>query len=101
MKLLAVALLISLASHGGSAMAVETLKVGDVGSQSVQVAKSNPDKLVLVYIPSLSALLGRATELKGKPLSESEIQRISSRAEVVAMQKEVAEAVLQQRGGER
>lgn len=82
-------------------MAVETLKVGDVGSQSVQVAKSNPDKLVLVYIPSLSALLGRATELKGEPLSESEIQRISSRAEVVAMQKEVAEAVLQQRGGER
>jgi hypothetical protein len=101
MKLLAVALLIWLGCHGGSAMAIETLKVGDVGSQSVQAAKSNPEKLVLVYIPSLSALLARAVELKGKPLSESEIHRISSQAEVVAMPKEVAESVLQQRGGAR
>ena len=80
-------------------MAVEALKVGDVGPHSEQAAKSNPDKLVLVYIPSLSALLARAAELKGKPLSESETQRIASHAEVVAMPKEVAESVLQQRGG--
>ena len=99
MKLLPVALLVALIGHGGTAMAVETLKVGDVGPQVEQSAKSNPDKLVLVYIPALSALLARAAELKGKPLSESEIQRIARHAEVVAMPKEVADSVLRQRGG--
>jgi hypothetical protein len=82
-------------------VAVETLKVGDVGPQSLQATKSNPDKLVLVYIPALSALLGRATELKGKPLSETEIQRVAGQAEVVAMPKEVAESVIRQRGGSK
>ncbi|WP_295851080.1 hypothetical protein [uncultured Xylophilus sp.] len=82
-------------------MAAETLEVGDVGPYAVQAAKSNPNKLVLVYIPALSALLARATELKGKPLSEAEIQKIASQAEVVAAPKEVADAVIQQRGGTR
>ncbi len=80
-------------------MAAEALKVGDVGPQSELAARSNPSTLTLVYVPSLTALLTRAEALKGTPLSEAEVQRIARRAEVVAMRNEVAESVLQQRGG--
>lgn len=73
--------------------------VGDVGSYEVQARKQNPEKLALVYVPAVTLLLQRAEQLKGSPLSPTEVARISSQAEVVAMPNSVAEAVVRERGG--
>ena len=80
-------------------MASDLLKVGDVGTYESQIAKSNPDKLSLVYIPALTLLLGRAAELKGRPLSDAEGDRIARGAEVIPMPENVADATIQNRGG--
>jgi hypothetical protein len=86
-------------SKENTAMASDLLKVGDVGTYESQIAKSNPDKLSLVYIPALTLLLGRAADLFGRPLSDAEVDRIARGAEVTAMPENVANATIQSRGG--
>lgn len=84
---------------GDSTVAVENLEVGDTGPFESLSAKGNPKSLVLVYMPALSALLARAEELKGKVLSDTEIQRIKNGAQVIAVPKEVADATIENRSG--
>jgi len=84
-----------------NSMSTKQLEAGDVGPYAELDAMPNPDKLVLLYIPSLSALLERARTLKGSELSEEEISAITSNASVTALPESVASSVLESRGGVR
>ena len=79
----------------------DLLKVGDVGTYESLIAKSHPQELSLVYFPALTLMLHRATELKGRPLSQTEEDRITRGAEVMALPVNVADATIQDRGGIR
>jgi hypothetical protein len=59
---------------------------------------SDDDDLVLVFIPSLAALLTRAEQLKGKPLTKREVEAIRDQANVVATPRDVAEDLAKTRG---
>ena len=75
------------------------LQVGEVGPYVELSAKNNPNDLTLVYIPAITLLLERAKEINGKELSETQIQKIRSKADVMALQKDVAINVVKERGG--
>lgn len=80
-------------SYIGATMSqVVVLKVGDAGTRSELAARQNPDHLVLLHNPGLSALLARAESLAGSTLTDSEKRRIADGAPPVAVPKEVAEA---------
>lgn len=85
---------------GSSMSQVVILKVGDTGSYAELAARSNPEGLVLLYNPGISALLARAKSLKGSALTGSEKKRIVESAPVIATPKSVAEATIRQRGYE-
>jgi hypothetical protein len=70
----------------------DVLKVGDTGPHEQLAARDNPDALKLVYIPALEALLIRAEQLKGSPLTDSQRQRIAARAQVMAVTAQMADA---------
>jgi hypothetical protein len=53
---------------------------------------------VLVFVPSLAALLTRAEELKGKPLTKREVEAIRDQANVVATPRKAAEELAKTRG---
>jgi hypothetical protein len=55
-------------------------------------------ELVIVFMPSLGALLLRAEELKGGPLTEDEVYRIRDHAICVTTTPESAAAVEAERG---
>ena len=74
------------------------LKEGDHGSYSALSGRPLPDDLVLLYIPSLAALLTRAEELKGTPLTQEQVLRIRDAAHVVVSHPQPAAAVDQRRG---
>ena len=61
------------------------LKIGDKGSYIELSRKENPDSLFLVYVPDIRALLVKAEETKGEPLSDSEKIVIRNNVEVVAV----------------
>ena len=56
------------------------------------------DKLVPVFIPPLAAMLARAEELKGGPLSETEVERIRDKAPCITMKAEDAAKMTESRG---
>lgn len=56
------------------------------------------ESLVLVFVPPLLALLQRAEELKGAPLSESEVLRIRDGAVCISMRISVAAKMEEARG---
>jgi hypothetical protein len=51
---------------------------------------NDEERLVLVFVPALAALLVRAEDLKGSPLTEAEVVRIRDAASCVAMPPDVA-----------
>lgn len=55
------------------------------------------EPLILVFVPAL-ALLVRAEDLKGSPLTETEVLRIRDHANCVAMPPDAASAVEAERG---
>jgi hypothetical protein len=83
-----------------NAASAERLSLGDAGSFAELSARRNPDRLALVYIPGLAALLERARQLKGSELSEAESARIAAHANVMAVTQEVAKETIQNRGYE-
>jgi len=88
-------------SYIGSTLSqVVILKVGDTGSHAELAARRNPEGLVLLHNPGISALLARADSLKGSALTASEKKRIADSAPVIATPKSVAEATIRQRGYE-
>ena len=76
----------------------EPLKEGDNGCYSELASRRVDDELVLIFMPTLAALLGHAEQLKGTSLSETEVVRIRDQAIVVATRPDVAHAVARQRG---
>jgi hypothetical protein len=55
-------------------------------------------ELVIVFMPALAALLLRAEQLKGEPLTEEEVYRIRDHAICVTTTPEAAAAVEAERG---
>ena len=58
------------------------LSVGDTGSYAELSSKDNPDMLVISYNPRIEAMLERASQIKGEPLSKGEIDRIRNNSPV-------------------
>lgn len=62
----------------------EPLKEGDHGCYSELASRRVDDELVLIFMPTLAALLGHAEQLKGTSLSETEVVRIRDQAFVAS-----------------
>ena len=73
--------------------------MGAVASHAELSILDNPQDLVLVYMPAISLILERAIEIKGGALSDDEIQRIRAASLVQALPRDVADAVISERGG--
>jgi len=71
---------------------------GDTGPYGELVNCNLPPDLVLMFIPSLVALLIRAEELKGEPLTEKEVVAIRDGAQVIVNHADVVAAVEEQLG---
>lgn len=74
------------------------LREGEGGPYGDLARRVLPDGLVLVFMPSLAALLGHAEELTGAPLTQEQVHRIRDAALAVVTQVQVAIAVEQSRG---
>lgn len=74
------------------------LREGEHGCYGDLAGRALPDGLVLVFMPSLAALLEKAEQLKGAPLTEEQVIRIRDAALVVATRSQAASAVEEQRG---
>jgi hypothetical protein len=79
-------------------MESEPLKGGDHGAYADLAARALPEGLVIQFIPSLAALLTRAEQLKGAPLTESEVARVRDAAPAIVSRADAAEAVTESRG---
>jgi hypothetical protein len=74
------------------------LQEGEGGRYGDLARRALPDGLMLVFMPSLAALLGRAEELTGAPLTEEQVAHIRDAALVVVTQAQPAAAVEDARG---
>ena len=77
----------------------DILQAGDAGPYGELAAKNNPQDLVIVYIPALSLCLKRAETHKGRNLSSQEIDGIKAKMPAMAVPRDIAEAVISDRGG--
>jgi hypothetical protein len=78
--------------------AVRPLEEGDSGAYAELAGRPLPTGLGLLFIPSLAALLTRAEQLKGQPLTAQEVTRIRDAARVVVSRPQPAHAVEARRG---
>ena len=76
----------------------QPLTEGDGGPYGDLARRVLPEGLVLVFMPSLAALLDQAEELAGAPLTEAQVLRIRDAALAVVTPAQVAAAVEQSRG---
>src|SRR5262245_43478329 len=76
----------------------QPLKEGDHGPYGTLSGHPLPDGLAMLFIPSLAALLTRAEELKGSPLTEERGIRIRDAAQAVVTLADAAAATVEQRG---
>jgi len=73
------------------------IKEGEHGPHSDFAGCALPEGLVLLFIPSLAALLARAEQLKGASLTENEVIRIRDASRVVVTHPQQAAAVTARR----
>jgi hypothetical protein len=73
------------------------LEEGEHGPYADLAGRALPDGLVLLFIPSLAALLARAEELKGSPLTEEQVIRIRDASQVIVSPPQPTAAVEQRR----
>ncbi|MCH1924849.1 hypothetical protein L9G74_09655 [Shewanella sp. C32] len=59
---------------------------------------TSEDPMVEVFVPALVALLTRAEELAGRPLTENEVNNIRDKATKVSQPQTLIPALIQQRG---
>src|SRR5262249_13750296 len=76
----------------------QPLKEGDHGPYGTLAAHPLPDGLAILFMPSLAALLTRAEELKGSPLTQEQVIRVRDAALAVVTPADVAAATVEQRG---
>lgn len=74
------------------------LKAGDTGPYAEVAARALPEGLVLLFIPALVAMVTRAEQLKGAPVTREELLRIREISPVLVSEAEPAQAVEEQRG---
>jgi hypothetical protein len=74
------------------------LHPGDSGEYGEIAKRPLPEGLVLVFVPSLTALLLRAQELNGGALNERQVLAIRNGSKVIVVHREVARAMEEQRG---
>jgi hypothetical protein len=75
-----------------------TLKFGDSGAYGELVQRPLPEGLVLVFVPSLAALLAQAQELNGGALTEAQVLRIRDGSKVMVAGPDQVRAVEEARG---
>ena len=75
-----------------------TPAAGDSGEYREFAHHALPEHLCLVFIPSLAALLERAKELNGAPLTENQVLRIRDGSKVLVVHTHAAEAIEESRG---
>jgi hypothetical protein len=74
------------------------LKEGEHGPYGALAGRALPEGLVLLFMPSLAAILAHAEQLKGALLTEQEVFRIRDAAQVVVTLPQPAAAVEERRG---
>jgi hypothetical protein len=74
------------------------LQEGDHGAYGELAGRTLPEGLVLLFMPSLAALLDQAEQLKGSSLTEEQVIRIRDAAQVVVTLAQPAAAVEENRG---
>jgi len=77
---------------------MEPLKEGEHGPYSILASRPLPDGVTILFMPALSALLTRAEQLKGSPLTEEQVLRIRDGALAVVTRGDAAAATIEQRG---
>jgi hypothetical protein len=76
----------------------EPLKEGDHGPYGTLAERPLPAGLAVLFMPSLAALLTRAEELKGSPLTEEQVIRVRDASQAVVTRADAAAATVEQRG---
>lgn len=76
----------------------QPLESSDNGTLAELMRRPNPDHLVIVAVPSLSALLLNAEKLNGKLLTQSQVEAMRDSAAAIAVPTSAAEAVEERRG---
>ena len=76
----------------------QALKEGEGGPYGDLAGRPLPVGLSILFIPALAALLARAEELKGAPLTEDQVLGVRDGAKAVVTPADVAAAVVAQRG---
>jgi hypothetical protein len=76
------------------------LKPADAGTYGELSRRrgSGDDPLVLVFLPTLMALLARAERQKGEPLTDEEILQVRDGAACSAVPRSVSDSIAQRRG---
>jgi hypothetical protein len=77
---------------------VQPLKEGDHGPYGTLSGRPLPDGLAILFFPSLAALLARAEELKGSPLTQEQVVRVRDVAQAVVTRADAAAVTAEQRG---
>jgi hypothetical protein len=77
---------------------MEPLKEGDHGPYGTLSRRPLPSGLAILFMSALSALLSRAEQLKGYPLTEVQGLRIRDVAVAVITRADAAAATVEQRG---
>jgi hypothetical protein len=78
--------------------AERSLTVSDTGRFADLVRRPLPEGLVLVFVPSLAAILTRARDLKGAELTRDEVVRIRDESAVLVTLPQAARAIEERRG---
>jgi hypothetical protein len=74
------------------------LECGETGTYAEMILRSLPEGTLLVFVPSLAALLTRAEQLKGAELTRKEVFRIRDHCNVIVTASRTARAMEEQRG---
>jgi hypothetical protein len=83
-------------SMSGSAR--RPLECGETGTYAEMILRPLPDGMLLVFVPSLAALLTRAEQLKGAEVTCEEVFRIRDNCNVVVTPAGAARAMEEKRG---
>jgi hypothetical protein len=76
----------------------QPLTEGDHGPYGTLSGRPLPDGLAIIFMPSLAALLTRAEELKGAPLTEEQVILIRDASQAVVTRADAADATTEPRG---
>src|SRR4051812_42877998 len=77
---------------------MEPLHEGDHGPYGSLAPRPLPGGLAIMFVPALSALLTRAEQIKGSPLTEDHVLRVRDVAVAVVTRADAAAATIERRG---